>query len=323
VIVAGPGSANHVIVELTENAVSCRADAEPSRLGPVIDLGPCAVELPPGPIQLTDLPARAINPFLAIVEACWILAGRNDLAPLATVARTMEAFSDDGQTLAGAYGYRLRHAFGSDQIMSAIEALRQQPDTRRVLLSIYSPLDLGSQSLDIPCNTAVMLRVRRHRLDATIINRSNDILFGVPYNIFSFSLLHYYIAGEIGVDVGWQRHFSNSMHLYLKNLELAERVIDGRDCSISMQPPQTHLFMSTLTRNAQEIGMGQFDRIDDPAIRSFMGSMGQYRQERKSGQWAPASDWLGEVGRNWSTRQFARGVATVRDAANPLVDSNR
>lgn len=114
--------------------------------------------------------ARDANPFFHLYEALWMLAGRNDVAPLAYYAKQMEQYSDDGKTLNGAYGYRWRHAktrnprYGTvtrtyegplgthndhddrvsletDQLDVLVTHLKADPNSRRAVLQMWNVED--------------------------------------------------------------------------------------------------------------------------------------------------------------------------------------
>ena len=84
---------------------------------------------------------------------------------------------------------------------------------------------LGKQSADIPCNTQLVLSIEDDRLAMTVINRSNDLWLGVPYNWFTFRILQDFIAREVGISAGNQRHISTCMHLYERDAESARAVV--------------------------------------------------------------------------------------------------
>lgn len=91
-------------------------------------------------------PARDANPFFHLYEALWMLAGRNDVAPLAYYASNMANYSDDGKTLNGAYGYRWRHALDNsvveaDQITVLVDHLKADPNSRRAVLQMWNVED--------------------------------------------------------------------------------------------------------------------------------------------------------------------------------------
>src|SRR2546422_1067872 len=70
------------------------------------------------------LKGRRFNPFFGLAEASWVLAGLNVLEPLRFFLATIEEYSDDGMTLNGAYGYRMRKALGMDQLEEVIRILK-------------------------------------------------------------------------------------------------------------------------------------------------------------------------------------------------------
>ena len=76
-------------------------------------------------------PARDANPFFHLYEAVWMLAGRNDLKSMTNYVARFKDFSDDGETLHGAYGYRWRKYFGYDQLDWIVDELKANPESRR------------------------------------------------------------------------------------------------------------------------------------------------------------------------------------------------
>ena len=164
-------------------------------------------------------PERDANPFFHFFEALWILHGAQDVASLSWFLPRIKDFSDNGQTFHGAYGYRLREAFGFDQIEEVIRMLRRDPGTRRAVVSIYHPShDLNTDSKDIPCNDMVMFSIRQGKLNMTVCNRSNDVIWGAyGANAVQFSFLMQYVAAGVGVGLGAYYQVSNSYHVYEDN----------------------------------------------------------------------------------------------------------
>lgn len=173
---------------------------------------------------------RDINVFFLLAEAMWIVLGRKDVRFLTIFNSKMSDFSDDGLTFHAPYGFRLRHwgirtedqyengvaaAKGYDQVADAIRLLFENPNTRQVVMSIWNPqFDLGSKSRDIPCNDMVMLKIRDGKLMTTIQNRSNDLHWGLPTNVFQFSFLTEIMSCCLGIELGTQVHNSQSLHIY-------------------------------------------------------------------------------------------------------------
>lgn len=167
----------------------------------------------------------AINPAFAMVEACWILAGRNDAALPRFFNRRLSRFVGEGEVITGAYGERLRGG-GFDQLDLAAKALGENHDTRQVVLQLYSgsrdfPTTGGKpRHEDVPCNVTSLLKIRHGKLEWTQIVRSNDLMLGVPYNFIQFTILQEVLAGWIGVEVGSYFQLSDSLHVYTRHDKL-------------------------------------------------------------------------------------------------------
>lgn len=191
--------------------------------------------------------SRNMNVFFLLAEAMWIFIGRKDVEFLTMFNKNMKNFSDDGKIFHAPYGFRLRHwgiasedkfleenlhaAQGYDQVADAIKIFAQNPNTRQVVLSIWnSDLDLGAKTKDIPCNDMVMLKIRNGKLITTIQNRSNDLHWGLPTNIFQFSFLTEMIAACLGIELGTQTHNSQSLHIYEWN-NIATEMLQSLDNS--------------------------------------------------------------------------------------------
>lgn len=174
-------------------------------------------------------PERDANPFFHFFEALWMLGGRNDVEYLAQFVDRMRSFSDDGVTFHGAYGHRWVNHFERDQLGIIISALKRNPDDRRNVLSMWDAnVDLGREGKDLPCNLQAIFRINTAgRLDMTVTNRSNDMVWGAyGANAVHFSFLHEYVARGIGVGVGVYRQMSNDLHAYLSTLEPVECLAD-------------------------------------------------------------------------------------------------
>ena len=197
--------------------------------------------------------ARDANPLFHMFESLWMLAGRNDIAPLQTYSSKIADFcSDDGLTANGSYGRRWRSAnpqsrlvetgIGmlpdlqyTDQLKIIIDQLKRKPESRRAVLQMWNVEDdllKIDNSRDVCCNLSVLFAIRKvcdqlpdfhdksdgyytSYLDMTVTNRSNDLILGMlGANVVHFSFLQEYLAYAIGVEVGVYNQFSNNLHVY-------------------------------------------------------------------------------------------------------------
>jgi thymidylate synthase len=180
-------------------------------------------------------PQRDANPFFHLFEAIWMLGGRNDVEFVAKYNKRMAEYSDDSLTFNGAYGYRWRRHFGYDQLEVAIHRLKNFPNDRRTVVSMWDPgsyqpeaMFLGvlgdfeegdlvheNETRDLPCNTHIYFKVRDGQLNMTVCCRSNDIIWGAyGANAVHFSVLQEYVAARVGVRVGSYTQLSDSYHAY-------------------------------------------------------------------------------------------------------------
>jgi len=172
-------------------------------------------------------PKRDANPFFHLMESIWMIAGRRDVDFVAKFASNMKEYSDDGVILRGAYGYRWRHWFGVNQIYWVIDHLMDYPESRRAVVSMWdSDKDIkavNEGTKDVPCNTAIYFTIRDDRLDMTVTNRSNDIIWGCyGANAVHMSFLQEYVALKLGVKLGKYYQISNDWHIYANHYHLLE-----------------------------------------------------------------------------------------------------
>lgn len=160
---------------------------------------------------------RDCNPFFHLYESLWMLAGRRDVASVAAYVKRMATFSDDGKNFHGAYGHRWRHHFKIDQLAEIIKGLSANPKDRRMVLQMWDArADLGKEGKDFPCNLLATFRINPlGNLDMMVANRSNDMIWGAyGANAVHFSFLQEYVAGCLGLPLGFYWQVSSNFHAY-------------------------------------------------------------------------------------------------------------
>lgn len=218
-----------------------------------------------------NIKGRNCSPIAAIGETFWVLSGRNDIGFLSQVLPRAANFSDDGVTWRGAYGPRL---YSNGQLDSVISRLRKNHNTRHAYLTIYDPaLDsdqgLAATSLtgdpvtkDMICNFALLFSIKDNRLNMTVTNRSQDVLWGMSsINFIEFSIIQEIVARLVGVEMGVYRLFSNNIHYYNNDISqkqlsqvTAETIVHADPCptpivikSLRDQDDIKNLFKTVLT----------------------------------------------------------------------------
>jgi len=160
---------------------------------------------------------RDANPFFHLMEALWMLAGRDDAAWIGQFAKNIVNYAEDDGRFHGAYGYRWRSPI--DQLAMLGNLIRREPETRRAVLGMWNSVaDLGADRKDLPCNTHVYFKPRDGKLHMTVCCRSNDIIWGCyGANAVHFSILQEYMAAMTGLSMGSYYHVSDSWHYYTDN----------------------------------------------------------------------------------------------------------
>ena len=188
---------------------------------------------------------RDSNPFFSVFESLWMLSGRNDVDLPAKFASQIREYSDDGKTLNGAYGHRWRRHFGHDQLMIAASELRRDPMSRRVNIQMWDgkqdvELLTGPGSKDLPCNLSMVMVNTEGRLDLTVFNRSNDLIWGAwGANLVHFAFVQEFVAQLAGLEVGTYYQVSSNTHIYSEfpiTKRLLEPVENDRKIKFGVRP---------------------------------------------------------------------------------------
>ncbi|HEY8606414.1 MAG TPA: thymidylate synthase [Noviherbaspirillum sp.] len=180
--------------------------------------------------------------FSCLGELLWYLAGTDKLDFIQYYISKYGEYSDDGETIYGAYGPRLFALNGSiNQVQNVIETLRASQSSRRAVIQLFRGEDLSenlkSRREDLPCTCTLQFTVRNHQLHAMVMMRSNDAFMGLPHDVFAFTMLQELIARSLGVEVGPYKHAVGSLHLYTKNTKaIHDYLEEGVQERIPMPP---------------------------------------------------------------------------------------
>nr|WP_245983635.1 thymidylate synthase [Ammoniphilus oxalaticus] len=116
-----------------------------------------------------------------------------------------------------------------DQFKNVIDEIKTNPDSRRLIVSSWSPEDvLPARAALPPCHTLYQFYVADNKLSCQLYQRSGDSFLGIPFNIASYALLTHLVAHECGLEVGEFVHTIGDAHIYLNHLEQIETQL-GRE----------------------------------------------------------------------------------------------
>ena len=280
--------------------------------------GACLCLHQPRARLVAGIPGRVVNPAFAAAEAVWILSG-SDEPWIYEYNSNLRKYADDG-VLRGAYGPRLRRWGGSvDQLARVVETLRTDPDSRRAVIQLYNPAQDVNTNLDVPCTLGFRFHLRDGKLMMTTTMRSQDVWLGLPYDLFTFTIIQELMAGWLGVEVGDYHHQVDSLHLYEPDLARARELgalpeAHGRQMeSLAIDWDEFDRALSAVL-DGEKVGHPGWDAFSD-VLRAYRlwrgGDIGEGRTvAAETGQvFAPALvDWFGEL----TARRGLASTTTVR-----------
>jgi len=159
-----------------------------------------------------------------IHELLWFLQGSTNIKYLKDNGVSIwDEWADEKGELGPVYGYQWRSwptpdGRHIDQISQVIEQIRNNPDSRRLIVSAWNVADVDKMKLP-PCHAFFQFYVADGKLSCQLYQRSADIFLGVPFNIASYALLTMMVAQVCGLKLGDFVHTLGDAHLYLNHLE--------------------------------------------------------------------------------------------------------
>lgn len=163
-----------------------------------------------------------------IHELLWFLKGDTNIGYLKeNKVRIWDEWADENGDLGPVYGKQWRRwetPSGEvvDQVANLVEGLKNNPDSRRHIISAWNPSDVPNMALP-PCHTLIQFYVSQERkLSCQLYQRSADIFLGVPFNIASYALLTMMLAQVCDMKLGHFVHSMGDAHLYKNHFEQAK-----------------------------------------------------------------------------------------------------
>lgn len=171
-----------------------------------------------------------------IHELLWFLDGDTNIKYLKdNGVRIWDEWADENGDLGPVYGHQWRswpkqNGETVDQITALIDGLKNNPDSRRHIVSAWNPGEIDKMALP-PCHCLFQFYVADGKLSCQLYQRSADIFLGVPFNIASYALLTLMIAQVVGLKPGEFVHTFGDAHLYSNHLEQAKEQL-SRDTRV-------------------------------------------------------------------------------------------
>ena len=158
------------------------------------------------------------------IELLWFLRGESNISYLTENGVTIwDEWADEQGDLGPVYGVQWRSwptpsGEHIDQIQQVLDQIRNNPDSRRIIVSAWNPSDIPDMAL-APCHAFFQFYVADGKLSCQLYQRSADMFLGVPFNIASYALLTHMIAAQTGLDVGEFIWTGGDCHIYDNHVE--------------------------------------------------------------------------------------------------------
>jgi thymidylate synthase len=258
-----------------------------SRAGQTVELLGWSATLSNPLCNTVTIPERKFSPGYACAELCWYLLGTKKVYFLLPHAPSYSRFADENGEANGAYGDRWKHSRDENQLMLALKLLRDEPNTRQCVVTMWDDGDLavaanGPHVNDTPCTCSLQFHVRNGLLHLTTHMRSNDAWLGFVYDVFCFTSIQRLFADALEIGLGSYTHMVGSMHLYENNWVAARQVLDAKTIAVPLvnrmerlDPHEAYELLAHSARkkafylnNLQEQCSGSASIADDAFLRS-------------------------------------------------------
>ena len=172
---------------------------------------------------------RETNFKSAIDEILWIWQKKsNNIADLNS--KIWNSWADENGTIGKAYGYQLGKKYifehgTCDQVDNVLYNLKHNPHNRRIITNIYNFQDLNEMQL-YPCAYEVIFNVKRNKLSAILVQRSQDFLVANNWNVVQYAILIHMFAQVSGLDVGELVHVISDAHIYDRHVSIVESLLE-------------------------------------------------------------------------------------------------
>ena len=196
-----------------------------------------------------------------IHELLWFISGNTNISYLRQNGVSIwDEWADENGDLGPVYGKQWRHWKSPDgreidQLADLIEMIKANPNSRRLILTAWNPVDVPNMALP-PCHCLFQFHVANQRLSCQLYQRSADSFLGVPFNIASYALLTHMIAKICRLDVGEFIHTIGDAHLYLNHLDQAR-------LQLARKPKKLpKLLIRNIPENIDEFEFEDFEVVD-------------------------------------------------------------
>lgn len=196
------------------------------------EVAPLIMQFPVGRQEygLFTTPTRSTDMRYLAGELMWYYSGSNRLEDILPYSKFWRNIANEDGTLNSAYGWQLfrkKNDYGMTEWRWAIRSLSMDQDTRQAVMLLHAPRHHRQGIKDLPCTLNVNFQRRQEYLDMNVVMRSNDLWFGVPYDIPFFISLLRNACHLLDLTPGMYTHIALNMHAYEKDWPSLQAMLDS------------------------------------------------------------------------------------------------
>jgi len=225
---------NDLYLELIENVINSPEFEVSPRGMSIKEITNTTIVLTKPENCLITLKERKLNYAFAAIEKMEYLSGQANPDRLLTYNKNFAFCQNDYNMFDGAYSERLIYWY-----RYIYNLLKKDPDSRQAVATIYGPQD-RHKSKDVPCTLFHHYYIRDNKLNLTVYMRSNDLLWGFPYDVNGFCFLLEAMAGALKLPIGKYTHIVGSLHSYNEREEQLTKLLDNKE-TLNVKNPNLHL----------------------------------------------------------------------------------
>ena len=214
---------NDIYLELAE-LLFHHGDKVSPREKPTIELTNVQFHLLDPRKNIVTLPERKLSMKYLTAEMGWYSTGDRHIQNIKDHAKIWSEIADEDGYINSNYGAFVYYDKHPDTKMTqhewCIRQLLKDPDSRQAIINYNDPTHKYNDNKDFVCTVAQQFLLRNGYLHSTVMARSNDFIYGLPYDVPWFTTVQEHIADELDVKLGIYTHFVTSLHVYQRHFKL-------------------------------------------------------------------------------------------------------
>ena len=176
------------------------------------------------------LPSRNLSLKYLENELAWYLSGSLNVRDIEGHSSFWSKLANSNGTVNSNYGFLAMKEVhnGKSQLEWCVDKINADKDTRQAVINYNQPKHKYESNKDFVCTIAQLFRVNNNKLDSTVMMRSQDMIFGLSYDLPWFTMLQEELARRTKLEVGKYNHFTASLHVYERHFKMLDEISNDK-----------------------------------------------------------------------------------------------